>query len=50
MDAQVSSDDILRMTRDKRPGTNYPQGEFGNGLQTIAAMIAGGLPTQSLRT
>jgi uncharacterized protein (DUF1501 family) len=45
MDAQVSSDDILRMTREHR-GQNYPQGEFGNGLQTIAAMISGGLPTR----
>jgi uncharacterized protein (DUF1501 family) len=45
MDAQVSSDDILRMTREHR-GTGYPNGEFGNGLQTIAAMIAGNLPTR----
>jgi uncharacterized protein (DUF1501 family) len=45
MDAQVSSDDILRMTREHK-GTGYPQSEFGNGLQTIAAMIAGGLPTR----
>ena len=46
MDAQVSSDDILRMTANRRPGVQYPQGEFGNGLQTIAAMIAGGLSTR----
>lgn len=46
MDAQVSSDDILRMTSNRRPGVNYPQGEFGNALQTIASMIAGGLPTR----
>jgi uncharacterized protein (DUF1501 family) len=30
----------------KATNTNYPNGEFGNGLQTIAAMIAGGLPTR----
>jgi uncharacterized protein (DUF1501 family) len=46
MDAQVSSDDILRMTRERRPGASYPQSEFGNGLQTIASMIAGGLATR----
>jgi uncharacterized protein (DUF1501 family) len=45
MDAQVSSDDILRMTREHK-NQPYPAGEFGNGLQTIAAMIAGGLPTR----
>jgi uncharacterized protein (DUF1501 family) len=46
MDAQVSSDDILRMTSIRRAGVNYPQSEFGNGLQTISSMIAGGLPTR----
>jgi uncharacterized protein (DUF1501 family) len=47
MDAQVSSDDILRMTSQHRAtNSNYPNGEFGSGLQTIAAMIAGGLPTR----
>jgi uncharacterized protein (DUF1501 family) len=46
MDAQVSSDDVLRMTRTHRNASTYPGGEFGSGLQTIAAMIAGGLPTR----
>ena len=46
MDAQVSSDDILRMAKNHRPASNYPGGEFGNGLSTIAAMIAGNLPTR----
>jgi uncharacterized protein (DUF1501 family) len=45
MDAQVSSDDILRITK-AHSATKYPTTEFGNGLQTIAAMIAGGLPTR----
>jgi len=45
MDAQVSSDDILRMTKQFAPAGQYPNTEFGNGLRTIAAMIAGGLPT-----
>jgi uncharacterized protein (DUF1501 family) len=46
MDAQVSSDEILRITRGHRGTATYPNGEFGSGLQTIAAMIAGGLPTR----
>jgi uncharacterized protein (DUF1501 family) len=46
MDAQVSSDDILRMTRGHQPSVQYPPGEFGNGLRTVAAMIKGGLPTR----
>ena len=45
MDAQVSSDQVLRMTK-RTPGANYPGGSFGNGLKTVAAMIAGGLPTR----
>jgi uncharacterized protein (DUF1501 family) len=46
MDAQVSSDEILRVTAGHRPSSAYPPGEFGMGLQTIAAMIAGGLSTR----
>ncbi len=46
MDAQVSSDDILRMTRNHQPVAQYPNNEFGSGLRTIAAMIGGGLPTR----
>lgn len=46
MDAQVSSDDILRMTQRHRPAAEYPNNEFGNGLKTIAAMIGGKLPTR----
>lgn len=46
MDAQLSSDDILRMTRTHQSPSAYPNGEFGAGLKTIAAMIAGGLPTR----
>ncbi|HTL30672.1 MAG TPA: DUF1501 domain-containing protein [Tepidisphaeraceae bacterium] len=45
MDAQVSSDDILRMVRG-HDGSGYPNGEFGTGLRTVAAMIKGGLPTR----
>jgi len=46
MDAQVSSDDILRMTRSYQTSSKYPTNEFGQGLKTVAAMIAGGLPTR----
>jgi uncharacterized protein (DUF1501 family) len=46
MDAQLSSDDILRMTSRHNSPVAYPGGQFGNGLKTIAAMIAGGLPTR----
>jgi uncharacterized protein (DUF1501 family) len=45
MDAQVSSDDILRMTG-RNPSVSYPANEFGNSLKTVASMIAGGLPTR----
>jgi uncharacterized protein (DUF1501 family) len=46
LDAQVSSDDIIRMTRSHKSTTTYPGNEFGSSLQTVAAMIAGGLPTR----
>ena len=46
MDAQLSSDEILKMTRAHSPAANYPFGEFGAGLRTIAAMINGGMPTR----
>ncbi len=46
MDAQVSSDTILRITSQFQPSSQYPGNEFGQGLRTIAAMIAGGLPTR----
>jgi uncharacterized protein (DUF1501 family) len=46
MDAQVSSDEILRITKAHQAAGTYPNNEFGNGLKTIAAMIAGGLATR----
>ena len=46
LDAQASSDRILRATAAHKPGVNYPRGEFGDGLKTVAAMIAAGLPTR----
>lgn len=46
MDAQLSSDTVRRMASAHRPRAQYPGGEFGAGLRTIAAMIRGGLPTR----
>ena len=46
MDAQVSSDNLLKITKEFRPAGAYPRGGFGDGLRTIAAMIGGGLATR----
>jgi uncharacterized protein (DUF1501 family) len=46
MDAQLSSDEILKLARAHAPAASYPFGEFGAGLRTVAAMINGGLPTR----
>jgi uncharacterized protein (DUF1501 family) len=46
MDAQVSSNSILAMTAQHRPAGEYPAGEFGQGLRSVAAMIGGGLSTR----
>jgi uncharacterized protein (DUF1501 family) len=46
MDAQLSSDDILRVTQNHQPSNNYPRGELGEGLRLVAAMIRGGLSTR----
>ena len=35
MDAQLSSDEILRITRGHVPAATYPNGEFASGLKTI---------------
>ena len=46
MDAQVSSDRILKVTRDHTPGVEYPGNGFGQQLKTVAAMIKGKMPTR----
>ena len=46
MDAQVSSDRLAKITGNFQPTGQYPNGEFGQGLRTIAAMIGGGMPTR----
>jgi uncharacterized protein (DUF1501 family) len=46
MDAQLSSDQILRITQAHANAGTYPNNGFGAGLRTIAALIGGGLPTR----
>lgn len=46
MDAQVSSDTVLKASKQYVTTSQYPGNEFGQGLRTIAAMIAAGLPTR----
>jgi uncharacterized protein (DUF1501 family) len=46
MDAQLSSNDILRLARNYHPTTTYPNTEFGNSLRTVASLIGGNLPTR----
>ena len=46
MDAQVSSDRILKVTRSHQPGVDYPKNGFGQQLRTVAAMIKGAMPTR----
>lgn len=46
MDAQVSSDRILRVTTAHQPSVEYPGGPFSDQLRTVAAMIKGEMPTR----
>ena len=46
LDAQASSDRILKATSAHKPGVEYPRGDFGEGLKTIAAMIRAEMPTR----
>ena len=46
MDAQVSSDRVLKIMREYTTTATYPGGEFGQGLHAVAAMIHGELPTR----
>jgi len=46
LDALANSDRIAEVTRNFQPTMEYPRGEFGEGLRTVAAMIAGELPTR----
>jgi uncharacterized protein (DUF1501 family) len=46
MDAQASSEQIDRLIKSHRPSAKYPGGNFGRDLQTVAAMIGGGMTTR----
>jgi uncharacterized protein (DUF1501 family) len=46
MDAQLSSDDILRVAQSHQPASDYPRGELADGLRLVAAMIRGGMSTR----
>ncbi|HWD21158.1 MAG TPA: DUF1501 domain-containing protein [Verrucomicrobiae bacterium] len=46
LDAQVSSDKILEVTRRIKTSTNYPGSQLGNSLKLVGKLIAGGLPTR----
>ncbi|HJT45039.1 MAG TPA: DUF1501 domain-containing protein [Chthoniobacterales bacterium] len=46
LDAQISSDKILAIARKYKSNVPYPQGQLSAGLNIIARMIAGGLPTR----
>jgi uncharacterized protein (DUF1501 family) len=46
LDAQLSSDKILAIARKYKSTIPYPQGQLAAGLNIVARMIAGGLPTR----
>jgi uncharacterized protein (DUF1501 family) len=46
LDAQVSSDKILAISRKVENHGKYPQSELANSLKLVAQLIGGGLPTR----
>jgi uncharacterized protein (DUF1501 family) len=46
LDAQISSDKILEISRKYKSTVPYPPGQLAASLSLIARMIAGGLPTR----
>ena len=46
LDAQVSSDKILAITRQVQNKATYPAGQLANSLKMVAKLIGGGLPTR----
>lgn len=46
MDAQISSDEILKISRRSRNQADYPATRLGNSLKLVARLIGGGLPTR----
>lgn len=46
LDAQVSSDKILEITRKVRSSASYPGSQLANSLNLVARLIAGGMSTR----
>ena len=46
LDAQISSDKILAISRNVESHGKYPQSELANSLKLVAQLIGGGLPTR----
>lgn len=46
LDARMSSDRILEITRKTKSAVNYPVSPLGNSLNLVGRLIAGGLPTR----
>jgi uncharacterized protein (DUF1501 family) len=46
MDAQLSSDEILNVSRRVTNQADYPASQLGNSLKLVARLIGGGLPTR----
>lgn len=47
LDAQVSSDKVLEITRRVKNSANYPgNSQLANGLKLVSRLIAGGMPTR----
>jgi uncharacterized protein (DUF1501 family) len=46
LDAQVSSDKILSVTKNVKNEVSYPQSQIAGSLKLVARLIAGGLPTR----
>lgn len=46
LEARMSSDRILEITRKSKSSVNYPASQLGNSLNLVGRLIAGGLPTR----
>jgi uncharacterized protein (DUF1501 family) len=46
LDAQMSSDRILEITRKTKSAVNFPASQLGNSLNLVSRLIAGGLPSR----
>jgi uncharacterized protein (DUF1501 family) len=46
LNAQVSSDEVVKLARKHNAKTNYPGTQLGQSLSLVGRMIAGGMPTR----